>query len=90
MIKKRRDPVEHAAMPGLKDDLQEGRITRRDFLRYATLFGVSTTAAYKLANTVNNGESLLIPSAQAANMQRSMGRERVMETNRIASGASTW
>ena len=54
MIKKRRDPVEHAAMPGLKDDLQEGRITRRDFLRYATLLGVSTTAAYKLANKVKD------------------------------------
>ena len=54
-MKKRRDPIEHAAMPGLKDDLQEGRITRRDFLRYATLLGVSTTAAYKLANKVNTG-----------------------------------
>ena len=70
MIKKRRDPVEHAAMPGLKDDLQEGRITRRDFLRYATLLGVSTTAAYKLANTVNNGESFLMPTAQAGSMPK--------------------
>ena len=70
MIKQRRNPVEHAAMPGLKDDLQEGRITRRDFLRYTTLLGVSTTAAYKLANTVNSGEPLLMPTAQAGNMPK--------------------
>ena len=69
-MKKSRDPIEHAAMPGLKDDLQEGRITRRDFLRYATLLGVSTTAAYKLANKVNTGEPLLIPIARAGSMPK--------------------
>ena len=69
-MKKSRDPIEHAAMPGLKDDLQEGRITRRDFLRYATLLGVSTTAAYKLANKVNTGEPLLMPTARAGSMPK--------------------
>ena len=69
-MKKSRDPIEHAAMPGLKDDLQEGRITRRDFLRYATLLGVSTTAAYKLANKVHTGEPFLIPTARAGSMPK--------------------
>ncbi|GIT19734.1 MAG: hypothetical protein CM1200mP39_25400 [Dehalococcoidia bacterium] len=57
-------------MPVLKDDLQEGRISRREFLRYATLLGVSTTAAYKIANVVNNGEPLLMQAAQAANIPK--------------------
>lgn len=66
---KRRDK-EHGSMPVLKDDLQEGRISRREFLRYATLLGVSTTAAYKIANVVNNGEPLLMQAAQAANIPK--------------------
>ena len=66
---KRRDK-EHAALPVLKDDLQEGRITRREFLRYATLLGVTSTAAYKIANVVNNGEPLLMQTVQAANIPK--------------------
>jgi len=39
-------------------------------LRYATLLGVSTTAAYKLANKVNTGEPLLMPTARAGSMPK--------------------
>ena len=31
------------------DKLQQGRISRRDFLRYATLLGVSVGTAYAMA-----------------------------------------
>ena len=35
----------HPAIPELKDDLYKGKLTRRDFLRYATLLGMSAAAA---------------------------------------------
>jgi len=35
----------HPAIPEIKDDLDKGKITRRDFLRYATLLGMSAAAA---------------------------------------------
>ena len=35
----------HPAIPEIKDDLEKGKITRRDFLRYATLLGMSAAAA---------------------------------------------
>ena len=31
---------EHRHLPKLKEELAEGRITRRDFLRYSTLLGL--------------------------------------------------
>jgi len=39
----------HAYLPLLKQQLAEGRVTRRDFLRTATLLGVSASTAYGLA-----------------------------------------
>jgi peptide/nickel transport system substrate-binding protein len=42
----------HSAVNELKDDLDKGKISRRDFLRYATLLGVSVTAAGQLAGMV--------------------------------------
>jgi len=35
----------HPAIPEIRDDLDKGKITRRDFLRYATLLGMSAAAA---------------------------------------------
>jgi peptide/nickel transport system substrate-binding protein len=35
----------HPAIRDLKDQLEKGKITRRDFLRYAALLGISTAAA---------------------------------------------
>jgi len=35
----------HPAIPEIKDDLDKRKITRRDFLRYATLLGMSAAAA---------------------------------------------
>lgn len=38
----------HPAVNDLKDDLEKGRLTRREFLRYATLLGVSAAAASQM------------------------------------------
>ncbi len=39
----------HPAVPELRHQLETGRISRREFLRYATLLGVSATAAARMA-----------------------------------------
>ena len=38
----------HPGVLQLKDDLDQGRITRREFLRYTTLLGMSTVAASQM------------------------------------------
>ena len=59
---------EHPYIPLLKEQLSEGRIGRRDFMRYATLLGVSAGAAYTFAGKVT-GQSLM-PRAHAADMPK--------------------
>jgi peptide/nickel transport system substrate-binding protein len=44
--------TEHPYLPKLKEQLAEGRVDRREFLRTATLLGVSAGAAYAFANKV--------------------------------------
>ena len=39
----------HPAIKDLKVDLDKGKLTRRDFLRYATLLGMSAAAASQMA-----------------------------------------
>jgi peptide/nickel transport system substrate-binding protein len=39
----------HPAIPDLKVDLDKGKLTRRDFMRYATLLGMSAAAASTMA-----------------------------------------
>ncbi len=38
----------HPAINGLKEDLDKGKLSRREFLRYATLLGVTATAASQM------------------------------------------
>lgn len=57
---------EHRLIPKLKEQLAEGNITRRDFLRYSSLLGLSAAAAYKFTGDIT-GVSLL-PKAHAAEM----------------------
>jgi peptide/nickel transport system substrate-binding protein len=42
----------HPAIYDFKADMDKGRITRRDFLRYATLLGMSTVAASQMAGLI--------------------------------------
>ncbi|HMB75734.1 MAG TPA: ABC transporter substrate-binding protein, partial [Kiloniellaceae bacterium] len=55
------DTREHAHIPVLKKQLCEGKIDRREFVRYSTLLGLSATAAYAFAGKVT-GESFVQPA----------------------------
>ena len=48
---------EHSYIARLKGELSEGRISRREFLRIATLLGVSAPAAYGLLGLVDPGRA---------------------------------
>jgi peptide/nickel transport system substrate-binding protein len=52
------DRQEHPAIPTLKRQLAEGQLDRREFLRYATLLGLSAPAAYAAVRTIT-GERLV-------------------------------
>ena len=45
---KRSDRI-HPAVPGVQEQLRQGRISRREFLRLVTLLGVSASSAYAMA-----------------------------------------
>lgn len=47
-MSERRDRV-HPAVPEMQEQLRQGRVSRREFLRVVTLLGVSAPAAYVLA-----------------------------------------
>ncbi|NIW48385.1 MAG: hypothetical protein GWN30_27630 [Gammaproteobacteria bacterium] len=48
----------HPAIPNAFDQFKQGRITRRDFLRFATLLGMSASLAYACSGpTENEGEA---------------------------------
>src|SRR5215207_1874056 len=59
---KRSDRV-HPAVPDFQEQLRQGRISRREFLRTVTLLGVSAPAAYILAAC---GGAPVQPGTQAA------------------------
>ena len=54
----------HAYLPELCDQLDAGKIRRRDFLRQACLLGMTATAAYAMADVLT-GEAALVPPAVA-------------------------
>ncbi|MCP5151137.1 MAG: ABC transporter substrate-binding protein [Ectothiorhodospiraceae bacterium] len=57
----------HPYVPELAEELRKGNVTRREFLRTATLLGVSATTAYALAGRIIGQP--LIPQARAAGMR---------------------
>ncbi|TXH34637.1 MAG: ABC transporter substrate-binding protein [Rhodospirillaceae bacterium] len=59
---------EHSYIAKLKRQFTEGRVDRREFLRTATLLGVSATAAYAFAGHLSGDEA--INAAQAAELPR--------------------
>ena len=54
----------HAYLPELRERLRKGEIDRREFLRTATLLGVSATAAYAMSGVVSGGP--LVSATRAA------------------------
>ena len=65
---------EHPYIPVLKQQFCEGKVDRREFLRTATLLGVSATAAYELVARVTGSA---IPSAHAQPAGKPGGTIRV-------------
>ena len=59
---------EHPHIPRLKQQLVDGEIGRREFLRFATLLGMAAPAAYAFAGTVT-GEGF-VPQARAEDMPK--------------------
>lgn len=55
------DDNEHGYIPVLKKELANGKIERREFLRYATLLGMSAAAAYAFAGKIS-GEAFVAPA----------------------------
>ena len=53
MTKRKRHPY----IPELKEQLRKGEIDRREFLRTATLLGVSAASAYAMAGAVGRGRA---------------------------------
>jgi peptide/nickel transport system substrate-binding protein len=53
---------EHVLIPTLKRQLADGLIERREFLRYAALLGLSSTAAYAAVRRIT-GEPFVAPAA---------------------------
>ena len=43
----------HPAIAEMKEDVRKGLLTRREFLRYASLLGMSAAAASQMAGTRN-------------------------------------
>ncbi|MEQ9174379.1 MAG: ABC transporter substrate-binding protein, partial [Alphaproteobacteria bacterium] len=56
----------HPYVPELQRQLSEGQIGRRDFVRTATMLGMSATAAYATAGKITGTKA--VPQAKAAEM----------------------
>ena len=65
----------HSLIPRLCEDLQRGRMGRRDFLRTTTLLGLPAAAAYLLAGPITGGA--VMPRAAAQDTPRAGGTLRI-------------
>ncbi len=54
----------HPYIPELCEELRGGRVERREFLRVATLLGLSATVAYGLARSIDGGPAIGRAAAQ--------------------------
>jgi peptide/nickel transport system substrate-binding protein len=54
----------HPAIPDAYDKLQDGRITRQEFLRFSTLLGMSATVAQFLASCGSPAEEVVMPATE--------------------------
>ncbi|HJO96715.1 MAG TPA: ABC transporter substrate-binding protein, partial [Rhodospirillales bacterium] len=71
----------HPAVPELANQLAKGDIDRREFLRTATLLGVSASAAYAMAGGVTGSQ--FVPSAQAATPKKGGNLRCSMQVQRM-------
>ncbi len=70
-----RDDREHSYVPKLKTLFADGKCDRREFLRTATLLGVSASAAYAFAGKIDKGA--VVPEALAQGAPRKGGSLRL-------------
>lgn len=60
----------HPAIPGLVDQLKQGKLSRREFLRTATLLGMAAPAAYGVVGSILGSEGGILPAARAQEPKR--------------------
>jgi hypothetical protein len=64
LMSQRRRPHIHSCIPELQEQLRQGKIDRREFLRIVTLLGMTTSAAYAMVGYLTGHTP--VPSAAAA------------------------
>ncbi|MEA2780113.1 MAG: peptide/nickel transport system substrate-binding protein [Rhodospirillaceae bacterium] len=75
---------EHSYLRKLREQYAERKIDRREFLRIATLLGMSASAAYAFAGKVGGGSVAPVSSAQAADMPRGGTLQLAMKVEDIS------
>ena len=65
----------HPAIHDLKADLDKGKLTRREFLRYSTLLGMSAFAATQMAG-LGLPKKVLLPSLCVGEYLRLRGKSK--------------
>jgi peptide/nickel transport system substrate-binding protein len=75
---------EHSYLRKLREQYAERKIDRREFLRIATLLGMSASAAYAFAGKVGGGSVAPVSSAQAADMPRGGALQLAMKVEDIS------
>ena len=63
---------EHPGLKQLKQQFNEGKLGRREFIRYATLLGVSATAAYGMVGMVAPGKARAADMPKGGSMRIAM------------------
>lgn len=86
MTRKRKGKT-HPYVPELREQLRKGDIDRREFLRTATLLGVSASAAYAMAGVVSGGP---LVSAARAQTPKKGGNLRVSMRNQEMTDPATF
>jgi peptide/nickel transport system substrate-binding protein len=69
----------HPAIPEAYNQLEQGRISRREFLRFSTLLGLSAGVAYVAAACGTPTEEAAQPGAPAGAVKRGGTFTRAME-----------
>ena len=64
----------HPAIPELKSQMEKGKLSRREFIRYSALLGLSVTAAGQLAGMV-------LPQKAAAAGVKGLGAKKRTDSN---------
>jgi peptide/nickel transport system substrate-binding protein len=84
---------EHDLLPGLRGQLRQGTISRREFVQYATLLGVAATTAYAMAavpSPAMASGSLPFPAVDPAAKRGGRLRVAQMVTRMVDPATYSW